>query len=151
VQCIWRREGLKVTRQAKTQGTVVAGEWFACAAEARAGESCLELRLCRCHDARWKDASHSDADRRVHPEASLALRVARRLNSLEVIDTLADVMLGRGIPEHLRSDNGPEFMAHELQNWLAGGNTNAVTSSAAIPGRTGVLLRDLLESCGTSA
>ena len=41
----------------------------------------------------------------------LALRVARRLGSLQVIETLADVMLVRGIPEHIRSDNGPEFIA----------------------------------------
>jgi transposase InsO family protein len=48
----------------------------------------------------------------------LALRVARRLSNLQVIDTLADVMLVRGIPEHIRSDNGPEFIAKELRNWL---------------------------------
>ncbi len=41
----------------------------------------------------------------------LALRVARRLGGLQVIETLADVMLFRGIPEHIRSDNGPEFIA----------------------------------------
>ena len=35
----------------------------------------------------------------------LALRVARRLGSLQVIETLADVMLVRGVPEHIRSDN----------------------------------------------
>jgi hypothetical protein len=35
----------------------------------------------------------------------LALRVARRLGSLQVIEVLADVMLERGIPEHIRSDN----------------------------------------------
>jgi putative transposase len=45
----------------------------------------------------------------------LTLRVERRLNSLEVIDTLADVMLARAIPEHIRSDNGPEFIARELR------------------------------------
>ena len=49
----------------------------------------------------------------------LAIRVARRLGSQEVIKTLADVMLMRGIPEHLRSDNGPEFVARELRKWLA--------------------------------
>jgi putative transposase len=48
----------------------------------------------------------------------LALRVARRLGSLQVIETLADVMLVRGIPEHIRSDNGPEFIAKELRKWL---------------------------------
>ena len=36
----------------------------------------------------------------------LAIRVARRLGSYEVIETLADVMVWRGIPEHIRSDNG---------------------------------------------
>ena len=41
----------------------------------------------------------------------LAIRVERRMGSQEVIDTLAEVVLWRGIPEHLRSDNGPEFVA----------------------------------------
>jgi hypothetical protein len=42
---------------------------------------------------------------------SLAIRVARRLNYHDVIDTLADAMLARGVPEHIRSDNRPEFVA----------------------------------------
>jgi putative transposase len=50
----------------------------------------------------------------------LAIRVARRLGSQEIIETLGDIMLVRGIPEHLRSDNGPEFVARELRKWLAG-------------------------------
>jgi hypothetical protein len=41
----------------------------------------------------------------------LAIRVARRLGSYEVIEALANVMLWRGIPEHVRSDNGPEIVA----------------------------------------
>jgi transposase InsO family protein len=45
--------------------------------------------------------------------------VARRLGRYEVIEVLADVMLFRGIPEHIRSDNGPEFVAEELRTWLA--------------------------------
>ena len=49
----------------------------------------------------------------------LAIRVARRLGSQEVIETLAEVMLVQGIPEYLRSDNGPEFVARELRHWLA--------------------------------
>ena len=48
----------------------------------------------------------------------LVLRVARRLGSQEAIDTLADVMLVRGIPEYIRSDNEPEFVAGELRKWL---------------------------------
>jgi putative transposase len=49
----------------------------------------------------------------------LAIRVARRLGRYEVIEALADVMLFRGIPEHIRSDNGPELVAKELREWLA--------------------------------
>jgi putative transposase len=45
------------------------------------------------------------------------LRVARRLGSLQVIDTLPDAMLVRGIPEHIHSDNGPEFIA-KVRKWL---------------------------------
>jgi putative transposase len=48
----------------------------------------------------------------------LAIRVARRLRSYEVIEALADVMLRRGVPENIRSDNGPEFVAKELRQWL---------------------------------
>ena len=42
-----------------------------------------------------------------------------RLNSGDVIDTLADAMIEHGIPEHIRSDNGPEFVAKDLRKWLA--------------------------------
>ena len=49
----------------------------------------------------------------------LAIRVARRINSFGVIEALADVMLHRGIPEHIRSDNGPEMTAKVVRDWLA--------------------------------
>ena len=41
------------------------------------------------------------------------------MNSYDLIETLADLMLGHGIPEHLRSDNGPEFVAERLRKWLS--------------------------------
>ncbi len=50
----------------------------------------------------------------------LALRVARRPNSQDVIETLSKVMLWRGTPEHIRSGNGPEFVARQLRDWLQG-------------------------------
>ena len=37
-----------------------------------------------------------------------------------MIETLSEVMLWRGIPEHIRSDNGPEFVARQLRDWLRG-------------------------------
>jgi len=51
---------------------------------------------------------------------SLAIRVGRRLNSYDVIDTLAEAMVEHGVPEHILSDNGPEFIAKRLRKWLAG-------------------------------
>ena len=47
---------------------------------------------------------------------SLAVRMKRRMGSQDVIETLADVMLWPGIPEHIPCDNGPEFVAKELRN-----------------------------------
>jgi transposase InsO family protein len=49
----------------------------------------------------------------------LAIRVARRINSLGVIETMADAMIVHGVPEHIRSDNGPEMTAKIVRQWLA--------------------------------
>jgi hypothetical protein len=48
----------------------------------------------------------------------LAIRVARRINSFGVLETMADAMLMRGVPEHIRSDNGAEMTAKVVRNWL---------------------------------
>jgi transposase InsO family protein len=49
----------------------------------------------------------------------LAIRVARKLKAADVIDVLSDLFILRGVPAHLRSDNGPEFVAKEVQRWIA--------------------------------
>ncbi len=43
--------------------------------------------------------------------ACLAIRVARKLGSADVVDVLADLFIARGVPAHVRSDSGPEFVA----------------------------------------
>lgn len=48
----------------------------------------------------------------------LAIDVSRRLNSADVIDRLFDLFIFRGIPEYMRSDNGPEFVSKSIQRWL---------------------------------
>lgn len=48
----------------------------------------------------------------------LAMRVARKINSQAVIDELFKLFIFRGIPEHIRSDNGPEFTAKAVRKWL---------------------------------
>jgi len=44
--------------------------------------------------------------------------VKRKLNSIEVIDALTDLFILRGIPAYIRSDNGPEFIAEALRDWI---------------------------------
>jgi len=48
----------------------------------------------------------------------LAIRVGRKLKSFDVIDTLSDLFILRGVPEHIRLDNGPEFVAKAVQGWI---------------------------------
>lgn len=46
------------------------------------------------------------------------IRVKRKLNSTDVIDTLSDRLSLRGVPGFIRSDNGPEFVAHAVRDWI---------------------------------
>jgi putative transposase len=48
----------------------------------------------------------------------LATRVARQLKATDVIDLLSDLFILRGVPGHIRSDNGPEFVAKAVQAWI---------------------------------
>src|SRR3984957_5298777 len=50
----------------------------------------------------------------------LMIRLERKWSSAKVIEALADVMVLKGVPKHIRSDNGPEFVARDLRKWLAG-------------------------------
>lgn len=49
----------------------------------------------------------------------LAIRVERRLNARIVLEVLAYLFLAYGPPDHIRSDNGPEFIVKTLREWLA--------------------------------
>lgn len=51
-------------------------------------------------------------------DEALAIRIDRKLNSTDVIDVLSDLFILRGVPEHVRSDNGPEFIATAVQDWI---------------------------------
>src|SRR5437879_5069310 len=59
----------------------------------------------------------------------LAIQVSRRLKSIDVIDVLSDLFILRGVPGHVRSDNGPEFVAKAVQEWIGavGANTAYIT------------------------
>ena len=48
-----------------------------------------------------------------------AIRIDCKLNLTAVIDVLWDLFIQRGVPGHMRSDNGPEFIAKAVQDWIA--------------------------------
>lgn len=118
VQRIWRREGLKVPRKQKPRGRLWLNDG-----------SCIRLRPERRNHV-W---SYDFVEAQTHDgrkvrlmtlideftRECLAIRVARRINSLGVLETMADVMIARGVPEHIRSDNGAEMTAKIVRSWLA--------------------------------
>ena len=67
----------------------------------------------------------------------LAIRVARRINSLGVIETMADSMIERGVPEHIRSDNGQEMTAKIVRQWLSNVGAKALYIEPGSPWENG--------------
>ena len=49
---------------------------------------------------------------------ALMIRVDRKPNSTDVVDALTDLFILRGAPEYIRSDNGPEFIAKKVRDWI---------------------------------
>lgn len=114
---IWRREGLKVPMKQPKRGRL----WLA-------DGSCVRLRPQRPNHV-WsydfvQDRTHDGKAFRMlcvideHTRECLAIRVERQLNAQRVLETLADLFVEHGPPEHIRSDNGPEFIATALRDWL---------------------------------
>ena len=117
VQRIWRREGLKVPKKQRPRGRL----WFN-------DGSCVRLRPEYPHHVWSYDfVHHTTEDGRSlrlmtlvdeFSRQCLAIKVGRRLNSMDVIETLANAMLEHGIPAHVRSDNGAEMTANIVRDWL---------------------------------
>jgi putative transposase len=118
VERIWRREGLKVPHKQPKKGRL----W-------RNDGSCARLRPERPNHV-WsydfvEDRTHNGRKYRMlnivdeFTRECLAIRVKRRLNSIDVIDLLSDLFVLRGVPGHIRSDNGPEFVATAVRAWIA--------------------------------
>jgi putative transposase len=117
VERIWRREGLKVPPKQPKRSRL----WLT-------DGSCIRLRPeypnhvwsydfveDRTHDGR-KFRMLNVIDEFTHE--CLAIRVDRKLKATDVIDVLSDLFILRGVPGHIRSDNGPEFVAKAVQKWI---------------------------------
>ena len=69
----------------------------------------------------------------------LAIRADRRIRSADVIETLADLMMTRGVPDHIRSDNGPEFTAKAVREWLGRVGARALYIEPGSPWENGYI------------
>lgn len=67
----------------------------------------------------------------------LAIRIDRRLRSTEVIDVLSDQLILRGVPDHIRSDNGPEFVATAVRDWIAAAGVKTAYIEPGSPWESG--------------
>jgi putative transposase len=117
VERIWRREGLKVPQKQPKKGRLWLNDG-----------SCIRLRPERPNHV-W---SYDFVESRTHDgrkfrmlnvidefsRECLAIRIDRKLNSTAVIDVLTDLFILRGVPGHVRSDNGPEFIAKAVRDWI---------------------------------
>ena len=72
-----------------------------------------------------------------YTKEALAVYPARRIRASDVIDIFADVMVERGAPGYIRSDNGPEMMAKVLRNWLGRVGTKTVYIMPGSPWENG--------------
>ncbi len=136
VERIWRQEGLKVPKKQPKRGRL----WFN-------DGSCIRLRpqypnhvwaydfvADRTHDGRpLRMLTVLDEFTRV----CLAIVVSRRLNSDDVVWWLGRLMVEHGIPEHIRSDNGPEFTATKVRDWLGDLNVGTLFIEPGSPWENG--------------
>lgn len=114
---IWRREGLKVPQKQPKRGRLWLNDG-----------SCVRLRpQRRNHVWSYDFVQDQTEDKRKFrmltvidefTRRCLAIVVARRLRSDDVLHCLTDLMSRHGPPEHIRSDNGPEFVAKSVRSWL---------------------------------
>jgi putative transposase len=117
VERIWRREGLKVPARQPKRGRLWLndGSCVRLRAEHRNHVCSYDFVEDRTHDGR-KYRMLNVIDEFTHE--CLAIRIERSLKSADVIDVLSDLFILRGVPGHVRSDNGPEFVAKAVQEWI---------------------------------
>ena len=117
VERIWRREGLKVPSKQPKRARLWLNDG-----------SCIRLRPEQPNHV-WsydfvQDRTHDGRAYRMlniideFSREALMIRVGRKLSSIDVIDALTDLFILRGTPQFIRSDNGPEFVAQPVRDWI---------------------------------
>ena len=117
IERLWRREGLKVPQKQPKRRRLWLNDG-----------SCVRLRPSYVdHVWSYDFVQDRTADGRAfrmltlideYSRECLAINVARRLTSEDVLERLSDLFVRRGVPAYIRSDNGPEFTARKVRDWL---------------------------------
>ena len=118
VERLWRREGLKVPAKQPKRRRLWLNDGSCVRLRPAYKGPCLELRL------RGGRTSDGRAFRLLtiideYSRECLAIDVARRITSDDVLERLAQLFVERGAPAYLRSDNGTEFTAKAVREWLS--------------------------------
>lgn len=118
IERLWRQEGLKVPQKQPKRRRLWLNDG-----------SCVRLRPQHKNHV-WsydfvQSRTHDDRAFRMltiideYSRECLAIDVSRRLTSEDVLERLSDLFIRRGVPDYIRSDNGPEFTAKCVKEWLA--------------------------------
>ena len=136
IERLWRQEGLKVPQKQPKKGRLWLNDG-----------SCVRLRPeyrnhvwsydfvhCRTDDGKvFRTLNIIDEFSR----ECLAIKVDRKLNSINAIDALTDLFILRGAPALIRSDNGPEFIAQAVRDWIAAVGTKTAYIEPGSPWENG--------------
>ena len=138
VERIWRQEGLKVPAKQPKRGRLWLndGSCVRLRAEHRNHVWSYDFVEDRTQDGR-KYRMLNVIDEYTHE--CLAIRVARRLRSTDIIDVLSDLFILRGVPGHIRSDNGPEFIAKAVRDWIGAVGAQTAYIAAGSPWENGYI------------
>jgi transposase InsO family protein len=152
IERLWRREGLKVPKKQPKRGRLWLGDGSCIRRrpEYRNHVWAYDFIADRTHDGRpLKMLAIVDE----YTRECLAIIVQRRMKSIDVLQVLADLFVERGVPAHIRSDNGPEFTAESIREWLARVEVDALFIEPGSPWENGYVesfngkFRDELLNC----
>jgi transposase InsO family protein len=136
VERIWRQEGLKVPKKQPQRGRLWLNDG-----------SCIRLRPMRKNHVWSYDFVLIRTTRGIplrilviideFTRECLTLHVARRIRSQDVLDQLSGLFVVRGMPEYIRSDNGSEFTAKAVREWLSRVNVRTLFIEPGSPWENG--------------
>ena len=117
VQRLWRREGLKVPSKQPKRRRLWLNDGL-CVRLRPVYKNhvwCYDFVMTRTHDGRpIRMLTILDE----YTRECLVIGVARRMNHQKVLEQLADLFVRKGVPDYIRSDNGSEFTAEAVRDWL---------------------------------